>query len=396
MTRSKKQITSPQPAKDEQFERLYRTIPATYQSDQASPSDMPDKVALAPKAKWKKILKWTLITLAIVLLLAGVWVGWKLVSNGAKIFGWGGLKDIFTSKELRGEDGGRVNILLAGNSADDPGHSGAALTDSIMVVSIDTHDPQNKDGYIMSIPRDLYIEIPGNDYAKINEAYQDGQDDRFSEKGYAKGGMGLLEKTISEHFGIPIHYYALVNYAALKEAVNAVGGIQITINSTDRRGVYDPSPDLTNNRKPLVDLPNGVVNLNGTEALGLARARGNARGSYGFGSSDFTRTEHQRQILLGLKDKATSAGTLSNPVKLGQLFDSMGNNVETDFEVGEVRRLYDLMKEIPSDKIKSVSLNEANGKNLLKSYRTRSGQSALIPAAGVDDYSVIRAYLQTL
>jgi LCP family protein required for cell wall assembly len=208
--------------------------------------------------------------------------------------------------------------------------------------------------------------------------------------------MGLLQKTIAQHFGIKFHYYALVNYAALKEAVNAVGGIQVTIASSDPRGLYDPSPDLANNRKPLVDLPNGTVTLDGAQALGLARARGNARGSYGFGSSDFARTEHQRQILIGLKDKASSAGTLANPLKLGQLFDSMGNNVETDFEAGEVRRLYDLMKEIPSNRIKSVSLNEANGKNLLESYRTRSGQSALIPAAGIDDYTEIQTYLQAL
>jgi anionic cell wall polymer biosynthesis LytR-Cps2A-Psr (LCP) family protein len=128
----------------------------------------------------------------------------------------------------------------------------------------------------------------------------------------------------------------------------------------------------------------------------LARARGTGFRSYGFGKSDFARTEHQRQILVGLKDKAISAGTLSNPLKLGQLFDSMGNNVETDFEVSEIRRLFDLVKEIPSAKIRSVSLDDAEGKSLLESYRTRSGQSALIPVAGIDDYTEIQAYLNSL
>lgn len=398
MRKPKKTATPRQSAKDKEFERLYRTIPSSYATG-ASNGDARRKGA--PEAspsgpKWKRIVKRIVIVLALLLVLGGLWVGWKFVSNGVKIFGWSGLKDVFTSKELRGEDEGRVNILLAGNSTDDPGHSGAALTDSIMIVSINTKNKENKDGYIMSIPRDLYVDIPDSGYAKINEAYQDGENSNFREPGYTEGGMGLLQKTVAQHFGIKIHYYALINYTALKQAVDAVGGIQITVDSSDPRGLYDPSPDLANGRKPLVDLPNGPVALNGIQALGLARARGNAYGSYGFGTSDFARTEHQRQILVGLKDKAVSAGTLSNPIKLGQLFDSMGNNVETDLELGEARRLYDLMKEIPSAKIKSVSLNDVDGKNLLQSYRTRFGQSALVPAAGIDDYSEIQAYLKSL
>jgi LCP family protein required for cell wall assembly len=393
MRTSKKKLSKQRTAKDEAFERLYRTIPTSYATP---PETWSAPGAERPPHRWKRVLKRILIILLILLLLGGVWIGWKFVSNGVKIFGWSGLKDVFISKELRGEDEGRVTILLAGNSVDDPGHAGAELTDSIMVVSIDTSDKESKDGYIMSIPRDLYVDIPGFGYAKINEAYQNGEEAGFSEPGYAPGGMGLLQKTVAQHFGIRFHYYALVNYAALKEAVDAVGGVQITVTSTDPRGLYDPSPDLANNRLPLVDLPNGPVTLNGAQALGLARARGNARGSYGFGTSDFARTEHQRQILLGLKEKATSAGTLANPLKLGQLFDSIGNNVETDFEVSEVRRLYDLTKGIPTNKITSVSLNDADGKNLLQSYQTRSGQSALVPVSGIDDYGEIQAYLQGL
>jgi LCP family protein required for cell wall assembly len=401
MRRAKKIKAAPS-SQDKEFERLYRTIPSSFNSnplfDQQTGHAKPDKGVPGkkqkkPQPRWKKILKRVLIVLAIILLLAGLWVGWKFIANGVKIFGWGGLKDIFTSKELRGEDTGRVNILLAGNSADDPGHGGAELTDSIMVVSIDT---KNNKGYILSIPRDLYIDIPDHGYAKINEAYQDGERANFREAGYAKGGMGLLQKTIGQHFGMKFHYYALVNYAALKEGVNAVGGVTITINSSDPRGLYDPGPDLLNNYKPLVDLPNGKVTLNGAQALGLARARGSSYNSYGFGTSDFARTEHQRQLLLGLKSKASSASTLANPVKMGKLFDTLGNNVETDFEVSEVRRLYEIMKEIPNSRIKSVSLNDANDVNLLQSYRTRSGQSALVPAAGIDDYTAIKQYLDSL
>ncbi len=399
MRKPKHKPGQPTASDDEAFERMYRTIPnlradATIAPDGTPPTGGhdPHQFTQSERPKWKRVLKKILIVLAILLALSGLWLGWKLVANWVKVFGWKGITGVFNSTTLKGEDEGRVNILLAGNSADDPGHGGADLTDSIMVVSLNT---KTKNGYILSVPRDLYVDVPGSGYSKINEAYQKGERSKFKEPGYAEGGMGLLQKTVASHFGIKLQYYALVNYAGLEQAVNAVGGVKITVQSSDPRGLYDPSLDLKT-RKALVKLPNGEVTLDGRAALDLSRARGNGRGSYGYAQSDFTRTEHQRKILVGLKDKATSAGTLSNPIKLGQLMDSLGGNVKTDLEASEVRRLYDLTKEIPNEMIKSASLNSANGKNLLKSYTTKAGQAALIPALGVDDYTEIQAYIAGL
>lgn len=357
---------------------------ATRFATETPPEEPPKKRPL-----WKKIL----FGLILIIILLGGFVGWKLLANEIKVFGWGGIWSLLRPAELKGEDRGYVNILLAGNSADDPGHAGANLTDSIMLVSVNT---KNNTAFMMSIPRDLYVGIPGFGYAKINEAYQDGEQANFSEGGYAPGGMGLLQKVVSKNFGIPVDYYALVDYAAVREAVNAVGGITVTIDSEDERGIYDPSPDLANDRRPLVKLGNGPHTIDGATALGLARARGNSYGSYGFLRGDFDRTEHQRQILLALKEKTTSLGTLANPFKLARLADSFGNNVETDLSLGQVRRLYNITKKIPSNKIVSVGLNDVNEKNLLASYRTPLGQSALIPALGIDDYSDIKAYLRSL
>jgi LCP family protein required for cell wall assembly len=344
------------------------------------------------KPRWKKVLITFCIILAVILAGSGAWVGWKFASNLAKIYGWNNLWSLLHSTKLKGEDRGRVNILLAGNSADDPGHGGANLTDSIMLVSI---DPKTNKAFLLSIPRDLYVNIPDNGYAKINETYQDGEEDGFSEPGYAKGGMGLLEKVVSESTGQPIDYYALVDYSALKNAVNAVGGVTVNIQSSDPRGLYDPSPDLTTHQA-LVNLPNGLQTLNGQQALGLSRARGDSYRAYGFPQSDFDRTEHQRQILIALKDKASGLGTLSNPVKLGELADSLGDNVHTDLKGGETRRLYTIMKQIQNSNIKSAGLNDANGEDLLDSYTTRSGQSALVPRAGIDNYDEIQAFISSL
>ncbi len=338
------------------------------------------------------------IVTGLVLLACVGWIGWKAFHATSKVFGSNSsLLGFLSPTPLKCESSGRCNILLAGNSADDPGHDGANLTDSIMVISLDM---KNKTAFMLSVPRDLYVNIPGNGYSKINATYPDGQAQGFSQTGYAKGGMGLLEKTVSESFGIPISNYALVDYSALKEAVNAVGGISVNIQSDDPRGLYDPSIDYATHG-PLVKLTNGTHTITGEQALDLARARGDAYGSYGFSASDFERTQNQRLMVLALKSKVASSSTLANPIKLGELFDAIGNNIHTDLTAGNVRRLYDLFKGVPNADIKSVGLNKVTlsgqqNVNLLANYATPTHESALIPSAGVGNYSQIQLYLKQL
>ncbi len=354
------------------------------------------------RPKMHKIRK-SIISILILLLVAGMgyggWVGYEFADNAVRVFGWGGLFSLFFPTHLKGENTGRVNILIAGNSADDPGHQGASLTDSIMLVSINT---KNHTAYMLSIPRDLYVHIPGFGYAKINEAYPDGQSENFSQPGYAAGGMGLLEEVISQKFGVLIDYYALINYAAVRDAVNAVGGITVTINSPDGE-LYDPNRDFVTGG-PLVNLTNGGHTLNGEQALDLARARGDPSQygvPIGFEQYDFQRTADQRMMLVALERKAMTLGVIANPIRMGKLFDTMGNNVQTDLSLGNVRRLYTIMKKIPAASIQSASLNQANyngqkGVDLLTNYYTPSREDALIPATGINDYTQIDAYVQAL
>ena len=345
-----------------------------------------------PKRSWRRITKKGALVVLALFVLSGGWLGWKVYRNTAKVFGNNNplhVLSAFKPVPLKGQDTGHVNILLAGNSSGEAGHGGENLTDSIMLVSINTKEHT---AFMLSIPRDLWVDVPGMGYGKINTT---GAASAFSESGYPKGGMGALEKTLSEDLGVPINYYALVNYSAFRDAVNSVGGIDVNIQSEDQRGLYDPS-FRANEGGPL-KLPNGVNHLNGQVALNLARARGDpyngVRGAYGFPNSDFDRTEHQRQMMLALKDKIISAKTLSNPVKIGELMDSIGNNVQTDFQLNELASLYYLMKDVKSSNIQSLSLNDADGKNLLANYTAAGGQSALIPAAGVDDYSDIQKFI---
>jgi LCP family protein required for cell wall assembly len=340
------------------------------------------------KGRWSKKKIALLVLLPFVLL--GLWLGGKFSYDLAKIFK-GNVLGVLHTSHLKGESSGRVNILIAGNSADDIGHNGGNLTDSIMILSVDT---QNHKALLLSVPRDLYVQIPGNGHGKINQAYVDGENEHFQEDGYPDGGMGLLEKTIEHSLGVKSQYYTLINYTALRDMVNAVGGIDVNIQSTDRRGLYDPSRDYATGGV-LVRLSNGMHHLAGEQALDLARARGDAYGSYGYGNSDFTRTANQRLMLLALKSKASSTGVLANPVKLTSLADAIGNNVKSDMTVSEVRRLYDLMKQIDNRKIASGGLNDLNGANYLTSSHVH-GQDILIPAAGKDNYRQIRTAISRL
>lgn len=339
----------------------------------------------------RKVIKVSLLTLLCAILLAGGWLGWKVYHGLARATNNNNplsLLGAFKPVPLKNTDG-RVNVLLAGNSVDDPGHEGASLTDSIMVLSIDT---RTKQASMLSIPRDLWVSIPGEGHQKINVA---GTIDDFRASGYPSGGMGQLEQIITQNLGIPIHYYALVNYSAFRDLVSAVGGVKVNIQSEDSRGLYDPNIAKVDGG-PL-KLANGPQVLDGQTALNLARARGESYRAYGFPKSDFDRTNHQRQILLALKEKLTTTAVWTNPLKISQLADAVGKNVKTDFKLAELQTLYHYTKGVNDSNIASFNLNDLKkDATLLSNYTAPNGQAALIPAAGLDDFSQIKIALNRL
>jgi LCP family protein required for cell wall assembly len=311
------------------------------------------------------------------ILILGIWDTRNIASASQKLFGSGSLIDLAGTAPLKENDTNRLNILLVGYSVDDPGHPAASLTDSIILLSM--NKSQNT-GYMLSIPRDLYVNIPGFGHAKINEAYQD-------------GGIGLLEQIISKDFGMPIDYYALINYAAVRDTVSALSGINVDIKSPDPDGLYDPN--ISPHDGGPLKLQNGPQTLDGQTALNLTRARGDAYGAYGFPQADFDRAQHQRQVLTAIKDKLNWRLVL-NPMKNKKILDAVSNNVKTDIKTAEIRAVFAKFNNIPSSNLKSVGLRDLSGTNYLSSYRTPYGQSALIPSQGVNDYTAIQEALQAL
>lgn len=337
---------------------------------------------------WKKRILLLLLVLITPFIVIGVWDLRNFSQATSKLFGTGNAFGILAQKPPKSDDG-RTNILLIGYSADDPEHAGATLTDSIMVLSLS----KDKENYMLSIPRDLYIQIPGEGRAKINEAYQDGERSSFSEPGYPDGGVGLLQKTITEKMGLEIHNYVIIDYAAVRDIVDALGGITVTIESSDERGIYDPN--FQPHEGGPLELSNGPHTIDGQTALRLTRARGATYGSYGFPQSDFNRTQNQQKVLSAIKNELDWKLML-DPRKNSKIFSALGENLETDVALSEVIPLYRMFVKTPNDQMKSVVLNDINGKNLLRGYRTPYGQSALIPAAGINNYEDIQAALDSL
>ncbi|MEI6249017.1 MAG: LCP family protein [bacterium] len=345
------------------------------------------------KTRSRKILKRSLLAVGVLILILGIYLGFRFFRSIDKVFHGNIISDtqaFFSTSPLKGESSGRVNILLAGDSADDSGHQGGNLTDSIVVLSVNTKDHT---AFMLSVPRDLWVNIKGVGWQKINAANAIGA----NIPGYPANGMGRLEYIVSQNLGIPINYYALANYSAFRDAVNSVGGVTVNIQSVDPRGLYDPSIDWSNN-KPLVKLTNGLHALNGQQALNLARARGDAYGAYGFPSSDFDRTAHQRLLFSAIAKKALSLGVISNPVKVGNLFDSFSKNVQTDMTLQNILRFISITKNMDLNKISSYSycstMNSATcGVPIITTYHDPvSGMSSLAPIKGLGDYSQLSNY----
>lgn len=359
----------------------YRSLPASQ-----------PVVRTRKKKRFRRWSNWSLrkkilMSILAVLLIgfgSGAYYGTRILASLDKAFHGNIFSDVhalFSSTTLNGEAGGRVNILIAGNSADDAGHNGAQLTDSIMVLSINT---RNHTAFMLSVPRDLWVYVPGfGSYQKINAA--------------GEVSMNQLQQVVQTDLGIPIDYNALVDYGAFRDAVNAVGGINIDIQSPDPRGLYDSFTHLK--------LPNGEDTLNGQEALNLARARGDGTAgdiSYGFPGTDFTRTMYQRKMAIAITKKALTAGVLTDPIKISDLVGAIGNNVKTNMNLQDVLRLAQIIKTINLNNIgsytyPSTTTGTPKAQALISGYvDPSSGQDALAPTAGVGEYGQLQNYYQQL
>ena len=289
-----------------------------------------------------------------------------------------------TPQALNGEGDGRVNILLLGIGG--PGHDGPDLTDTIMLLSV---DPVNDTATMLSIPRDLWVDQPIPYFGKqqkINAAYESGkynylgqQDSSNANAAAVEAGFANLDAVIEKVTGVGINYHVLVNFQAFKQAIDTVGGVTVDVPEP----LVDPTMAWENGNNPVL-AATGVQQMNGTQALLYARSRET--------SSDFARGQRQRQILVALKDKVLTAGTLGNPAKLESLVNAFGDNVYSDLSTQGAERLYTIMKKIGDGKINSIGLTDPPHQLVTTGHV--GNISVDLPVAGQGNYSDIQAYVR--
>jgi LCP family protein required for cell wall assembly len=275
--------------------------------------------------------------------------------------------------QLKKEGDGRVNILLLGIGSE------GLLTDTIMIASI---DPITEKVDLLSVPRDLWVNIPGNGQERINAAYEFGQKASTAKTSFEinKDGTDLVDKVLENVTGITIHYHAVFDFAAFKQIVDALGGVTVNVPET----LYDPTIAWENKYNPVI-ASKGLQQFDGARALLYAKSRQT--------SSDFARAERQRLLLLAIKDKALSVGTFSNPIKIVQLLNSLGRNVYSDFDTESIKCLYQQVSEIDESNIKSLDLVEPPHDLLVTG--SLYGRSIVRPKAGLFNYSEVKNFVRS-
>lgn len=283
---------------------------------------------------------------------------------------------------LKGEGDGRINILLLGRGGG--AHDAPDLTDTMILASV---DPVNHTATLISIPRDLWVQVAGQGSMKINAAWETGEfkylrkvDPGSTDPRAIKAGFDEVDKVVTNVLGVPINYNVIVDFQAFKQAVDTIGGITVNV----PEDLYDPTMAWENHWNPLLAKA-GVQNFDGTQALIYVRSRET--------SSDFARSLRQRTTMLAIKDKVDSVGTLSNPIKIAGLINAFGNNVASDLSISDASRLYSIVKQVPNTSITSVGLSDPP--NNFITTGPMNGQSIALPRAGLFEYSAIQAYIRT-
>jgi LCP family protein required for cell wall assembly len=257
-----------------------------------------------------------------------------------------------TSEILANSD--RVNILVMGIDRR-PGEPFISRTDTMMLMSIDT---ELLTASILSIPRDLYVIIPGIGRDRINTAFVYG-----SAGNNPAGGAELAKQTVEYNLGVPVHHYVMVDFNAVTQGINAIGGIDVNVPTE----IFDPTfPDMNYGYDPLY-IAAGLQHFDGTTALKYARTRHQ--------DNDFNRARRQQQVIMAVRDKVLGLGVSEMIDQAPTLFQQLSQSFRTDLSLNDVVGLARAASEIPNENIR----NEVIDHNYVSNYYTETGASVLIP-----------------
>ncbi|MEX0916490.1 MAG: LCP family protein [Candidatus Spechtbacterales bacterium] len=315
----------------------------------------------------------------------------------------------------------RIDVLILGiRGAGDP--NGGLLADTMVLASF---DKKTKKAAMVSIPRDLYVEMPDHGPEKINFAYALGET-----RSPGGGGLTLSKEVVQYVSGVYIDHAIVLNFEGFKRVVDTLGGVTITrdtpfTESQQWRGervagssfwVYvEGTAPLTEEaldevaiseeegggeeeggesveEEPattegywMFQVPKGTHTLKGDDALYYIRSR--------YSSSDFDRVRRQQEVIDALKKQALTLGVLANPFKVFEVIDALGKNIRTDMSLGDIREFISLAQEYQSIPVNHAVLEPTEG-GIIYAGTSSSGAYILSPRAG--DWDEVRAFFSGL
>jgi len=335
------------------------------------------------KSKARKVVKWVLIVLLVLIIGAGVYLYFwgdgiikKITGGNGDLWSAIGAVTSETYEPLKTDDNGRTNILVFGTSGFDMQgtgeggweHDGSQLTDSIMVVSL---DQESGDVAMVSLPRDLYAKdaTACTATAKINEVYWCNNQNGDNEA----AGAEALQAKVKEILGIDTQYWVHMNWGALQNIVDAVGGVTVVLDEDIEDYYYTGS----------VYQAGVPYTIDGYHAVALSRAR------HGTAYGDFSRAASQQKILIGIKNKVVDKG-LGLTEAMG-IISALGDNLRMSLAIGEVKTGMHLLETFDLDNIRQIPLMDDNTRYM--TFGNENGISYIVPSAGIGVYSQIQEYL---
>jgi LCP family protein required for cell wall assembly len=230
----------------------------------------------------------------------------------------------------------RTNILLLGTD-DSPERGAVGRTDTIILTTVIPTRPYIG---ILSIPRDLWVNVPGVGEQRINTAYF------YAEAGKSGAGPQAAMQTIRENFGIPVRYYALIHMYGLVEAVDALGGVDLRLNS------------------PMGGWDAGRYHVNGTQALEFVRERSS--------SDDFSRMKRTQILMVSLAGRALQPESWA---RLPNFLFSVLQAVDTNIPIWQIPRLVFALVRVPFFGVDSRVIS----REMVIPFQTSAGAQVLAP-----------------
>ncbi len=255
----------------------------------------------------------------------------------------------------------RVNILLLGSDNDQKFAQDAVLSQTMIVVSI---DPAKRQVTLLSLPRDLWVAIPGHARAKIDLAY-------------AEGGAPLARATVERAFRIPIHYYAWIGLNGLVKVVDRLGGVDVDVLHPVLDDNYPNDFSNSGYGTERVYLAAGPQHLDGRHTLQYVRSR------HGDLLSDFGRSVRQQQVLLAMQQRTAGMDLVT---ALPSFARDLNGRVKTDLDLVRLTQLMLFMRGLRAGDVRQAFITP-----FVRDAVSPDGQQILTA-----DWPAVNAYLRQL